>query len=57
MRIRCPKLLVKTVVWACTEIALTCLGLDDLADYSEFIFQDRSGLPAIEASINLSPTV
>ena len=30
------------MVWLFAEIALTFLGLDDLADYSEFIFQSRS---------------
>ncbi len=56
-QVRWPKLLVRTVVWLGAKIALTCLGLDDLADYSEFIFQDRSGVPATEISISLTTSV
>ncbi len=33
------KELARTVVWLVAEILLNCLGLDDLADYSEFIFE------------------
>ena len=57
MQVRWPKLLLRTVVWLGAEIALTCLGLDDLADYSEFIFQNRSGVPALEVSISLATSV
>lgn len=45
MQIQWSKLLLKTAVWFCAEIALTYVGLDDLADYSEFVFQDRQALP------------
>ncbi|MDJ0702980.1 MAG: hypothetical protein QNJ46_06835 [Leptolyngbyaceae cyanobacterium MO_188.B28] len=38
MRIHWKKLLAKTLVWVVAEILLTLLGLDNLADYSEFIF-------------------
>ena len=38
MRVRWKKLLAKTLVWVVAEILLTFLGLDNLADYSEFIF-------------------
>ncbi len=38
MQIKGKKLLLKTVVWLIAEILLTFLGLDNLADYSEFIF-------------------
>lgn len=31
------KLIVKTVIWLAAEILFTFLGIDDLADYSEFI--------------------
>ena len=33
------KLLVKTTVWIAAEIILNLLGLDNLADYSEFIYE------------------
>lgn len=42
MHVQWPKLLFKASFWLCTEIALTFLGLDDLADYGEFIFQHRA---------------
>ena len=44
MKIQWSKLFFKTVIWLGTELALTCLGLDDLADYTEFVFQTRNGL-------------
>lgn len=56
MQVQWSKLLLKAAVWFCAEIALTCLGLDDLADYSEFVFQDRHGFPSSEFSISLAPS-
>ncbi len=49
MQIYWPKLLLKILFWLSAEIALSCLGLDDLADYSEFLLQDRNNFlsPAI----------
>ncbi len=35
----CKKLLTRLFLWLLFEISLTCLGLDDLADYGEFIFE------------------
>ncbi len=31
----------KIIVWLITEIILNLLGIDDLADYSEFIFEKQ----------------
>lgn len=31
--------LIKIIIWVALEILLTVLGVDDLADYSEFIFE------------------
>ncbi|MEM8809566.1 MAG: hypothetical protein AAGF01_26385 [Cyanobacteria bacterium P01_G01_bin.38] len=53
MQVQWPKLFSRTLIWLCAEIALTCLGLDDLADYGEFVFQDRSRGPASAVSIAL----
>ncbi len=39
MQIRWKALIVKTTIWLAIEICLNFLGLDSLADYSEFIFQ------------------
>ncbi len=35
--------LSRAIVWLATEIILNCVGLDDLADYSEFVFE-RNGI-------------
>lgn len=37
MRIIQSKLLFKIMFWLFVEIALTFVGLDDIADYSEFL--------------------
>ena len=44
MTIKWPKLFSRTCVWLCAEISLTLLGLDDLADYSEFLLQNQNYL-------------
>ncbi len=41
MKVRWKKLLVTTTLWLVAEIWLNFLGIDNLADYSEFIF-DRN---------------
>ncbi|MEM9163248.1 MAG: hypothetical protein AAGC54_09285 [Cyanobacteria bacterium P01_F01_bin.4] len=33
------KVFARTIVWVTAEVILTLLGIDDLADYSEFIFE------------------
>lgn len=38
-QIRWKELLVKLILWLSLEIILNVLGLDDLADCSEFIFE------------------
>jgi hypothetical protein len=38
IQIRWKKLLRKTGIWLTTEILLNLIGLDNVADYSEFIF-------------------
>lgn len=35
------KLLVKMTFWLLAEIILTLVGLDDLADYSEFLLSEK----------------
>ena len=39
MTVNWKALLAKTTVWLAAEILLNLLGLDNLADYSEFIFE------------------
>jgi hypothetical protein len=37
MQIKWKTLIVKTTIWLTAEICLNFLGLDNLADYSEFL--------------------
>ncbi|HEY9727646.1 MAG TPA: hypothetical protein V6D50_14440 [Chroococcales cyanobacterium] len=39
MKVQWKKVFVKTTIWLVTEIVLNLVGLDNLADYSEFIFE------------------
>jgi hypothetical protein len=39
---RWKKLLIRVSLWLVTEISLNCLGLDTLADYSEFVFERKT---------------
>ena len=34
----CKNLTTKLIIWLMTEIIMTFLGLDNLADYSEYLF-------------------
>lgn len=36
---RWKNLMFRTTVWIVAEILLNVIGLDDLADYSEFVFE------------------
>ena len=42
MQVKWKKLLLYTFIALVSEILLNFLGLDDLADYSEFIFKQSS---------------
>ena len=39
MNVKWRKLLVKGSMWLTLEIALNCVGIDDIADYSEYVFE------------------
>ncbi len=39
MKTRCEKRLFQITFWLVTEILLNLLGLDNMADYSEFVFK------------------
>lgn len=39
MQIRWKKLVLQSLIWLASEVVLTVAGLDDLADYSEFVFE------------------
>ena len=36
------KLYIKAILWLGVEILLTLIGLDDLADYSEFLYGKKA---------------
>ena len=45
MKIRWKKLLTNSFMWLSAEIFLNCIGLDTVADYSEFVFDRNSRQP------------
>lgn len=51
--VRWGKLLAKTAVWASAEIVLNVVGLDTVADYTEFLNQHQVITQAAEAFSNL----
>ncbi|MBE9046217.1 hypothetical protein IQ255_17695 [Pleurocapsales cyanobacterium LEGE 10410] len=46
--------LSRILVWLAAEVILNCVGLDDLADYSEFVFERN--IIALNYSSQLSKT-
>lgn len=55
MKARWKRLMLEITVWLVAEIVLNLLGLDNLADYSEFIFQSKFLL--VSNSLELSTTI
>ncbi len=45
------KLLLKLTVWLALEVVLNLMGLDDMADYSEFIFTQGNTAISSDAQI------
>lgn len=52
-KVRWRKLFVETSAWVTAEVMLNVVGLDNLADYSEFVFQSKVIADATEAFSNL----
>jgi hypothetical protein len=52
MKLRWKKLLCQVIVWLVAEIILNLLGLDNLADYGEFVF-DKNAI-AVAMDFNLA---
>ncbi|WP_201026066.1 hypothetical protein [Mastigocoleus testarum] len=48
------KLFLKTFVWLITELLLNLIGIDDLADYSEFLFENRTSNSASLGVANIA---
>ena len=42
MEVRWKILCTKTLIWLAAEIVLNLMGLDTIADYSEFLFDNNS---------------
>ena len=55
MNVRWQKLLVKTTLWLVAEIWLNFLGIDNLADYSEFIFERNEILQPMLTTVARTP--
>jgi len=51
MNILWKNLLIKTVLWLVVEVILTLLGLDNIADYSEFVFGQDTTASYIQPNI------
>ncbi|MGB5634911.1 MAG: hypothetical protein WBM44_03985 [Waterburya sp.] len=50
MKVKWSQLVLKIIVWLFAEMYLTVLGLDNLADYGEFVFQYKALVTIAEAS-------
>ncbi len=57
MKVDWQKLLVKTSFWLATEIILNLVGIDDLADYSEFIYENPNFTAKIGCISTMAPMV
>lgn len=42
MQAQWKHVLIKTTIWLAAEVALNLLGVDNLADYGEFVFGRKS---------------
>ncbi len=54
MKLQWHKLLLKLTIWLALEIVLNLMGLDDVADYSEFIFTHSNTATASANVANVS---
>ena len=45
------KLIFKVVIWLATEILFNLVGIDDLADYSEYVFENNFDKNAVSLQI------
>ncbi|MBE9128295.1 MULTISPECIES: hypothetical protein [unclassified Coleofasciculus] len=50
MNVQWKKVIIKTTVWLAAEIILNLLGLDNLADYSEFLYEHNTGVLNVVSS-------
>ncbi|HIK32461.1 MAG TPA: hypothetical protein IGS17_04695 [Oscillatoriales cyanobacterium M59_W2019_021] len=47
MKIQWKQLVIRSAIWLATEVLLTVAGLDDLADYSEFVFEKHASIAIV----------
>jgi hypothetical protein len=53
MKMQWKKVLVKATIWLVTEIILNLLGLDNLADYSEFLYEQEVAIALRQPQITV----
>lgn len=57
MKISWQHSLTKIILWLAVEVLLTCVGLDNIADYGEFVFgQGFSPTGSHQAAITMCLT-
>jgi len=57
MRERYQKVFLRALIWLTAEVLLGFMGLDNLADYSEFVFESRTLIQLNGSSVCIvSPT-
>jgi hypothetical protein len=47
MRVKWKKLFAQIILWLVAEVILNLLGLDNLADYGEFVFDKEAIVSAV----------
>ncbi len=54
MKTQWQKVWVKAIAWLVVEIVLNVLGLDNLADYSEFIFEKEAAIATSQSQATIA---
>jgi hypothetical protein len=54
MKTQWQKIWVKAIAWLVVEIVLNLVGLDNLADYSEFIFEKEAAIAKLQPQATIS---
>jgi hypothetical protein len=54
MNARCKNRIFNTLFWIAAEILLNVTGLDNLADYSEFVFENHSEIKTHQPMVTRS---
>ncbi len=48
IKINYQQLLSKIIIWLALEIIFNLIGIDEIADFSEFIMQDKTNIIAVQ---------